>query len=165
MNEPQPTPTFDNWYVVAHPQLVRSVGARCGGDLALAAEVVDEAMVRALERWGRVGSMASPEAWTYRVATNLLRRHFRRRGGERRALARTPPSPEWMSIVEPSPIWTAVRELSGREQEAIVLRYVMGFTEAEIAVALDMSEGSASSLLSRSRKRLRAQVEPSGDLR
>ena len=165
MHDPQPTPTFDTWYVDAHPQLVRGLAARCGGDVALATDMVDEAMVRALERWSRVSVMASPNAWTYRVATNLLRRHFLRRGGERRALARTQPTPEWTAIVEPSPLWDAVAELSAKEREAIVLRYVMGFAEAEIGVALDISEGSASSLLSRARKRLRAQVDRTGALR
>ncbi len=159
MHEPQQSSSFDQWYAVAHPRLVRSLTGRCAGDVGLAAEAVDEAMVRAYERWRRVSRMSSPDAWAYRVAANQLNRMFRRRGGERRALARTQPVAEWTEIAAPSPVWQAVASLGSREREAITLRYVMGFTEAEIAVALDVKVGTASALLSRARATLRTHLD------
>src|SRR3546814_17724782 len=68
---------FDGWYGSEHPRLLRAllvIGGR-GSDVA---EVVDEAFVRAYERWDRVGRMTSPAGWTYRTALNLLRRRWRR---------------------------------------------------------------------------------------
>ena len=52
------------------PRLVGSLTLYCG-DRLLAEEIAQEALVRAFERWGRVGAMASPEAWAYRTAFNL----------------------------------------------------------------------------------------------
>jgi hypothetical protein len=59
------------------------VEAACGPE---AEDVVQEAMVRALERWTRVREMESPAAYVYRIAVNLHRRRFRR------ALRETPAS-------------------------------------------------------------------------
>lgn len=132
---------------------------RCSGDAGLAADAVDEAMVRALERWQRVGEMASPDAWTYRVAANHVKRTFRRRGGERRALQRSQPSAEWVEIADPSPVWAAVARLGAKEREAVVLRYVLDLSENDIAVALDVRVGTASALLSRARKKLRVLLD------
>src|SRR5581483_8077717 len=55
------------------------------GDRALAEELAQEALARAFQHWDRVGTMAAPEAWAYRVAFNLARSSFRRRAVERRA--------------------------------------------------------------------------------
>jgi Sigma-70 region 2 len=53
-------------------------------------DVTAEAFARALERWERVGSMASPGGWTYRVALNVLRRRLRRGALEEHLLRRAP---------------------------------------------------------------------------
>lgn len=153
---------FELWYRTTHPTLVRALLFQCNGDVDVASDAVDEAMVRAYERWSRVHTMESPEAWTYRVAVNLVRRYHRRRGGERAALARTQPVPEWVAAEEPSSVWWAVSRLDRREREAIVLRYVVGLSEAEVAVALGVRVGTASSLLSRARRSLRVALEPAG---
>ncbi|NNE75240.1 MAG: sigma-70 family RNA polymerase sigma factor [Acidimicrobiales bacterium] len=147
--------TFADWYQTVREPLVRALVVRCAGDTELAADSVDEALVRALERWNRVGQMDSPEAWTYRVASNLVSRHYRRRGGEKRALARRGPLPDHVAPAEPDGFWPIVAQLKPREREALALRYVVGFSEAEVARALDMAPGSASALLSRARARLR----------
>jgi len=48
------------------------------GSPDLGREIAAESLARALERWDRVGRMASPGGWAYRVGLNLLRRHHRR---------------------------------------------------------------------------------------
>ena len=156
--------SFDAWYERTHPRLVRSLVVVCGGDRSLAADAVDEAMVRALERWNRVQHMASPDAWTYSVARNHIRRSWRRRRTERRALERSVPVPEWVDDGQAIELWSAVAALEQREREAVALRYVAGLTERELGVALGVSEGTASSLLSRARAKLRdALGEPAED--
>lgn len=165
-DEPSATPlqitsaaaSFDTWYEAHHPRLVRSLLLTCNGNGELAADAVDEAMARAFERWHRVGAMESPEAWTYRVAANHVKRVFRRRGGEQRALAGTVPLAEGFESPVPSPVWDAVRALKPRERDAITLRYVLGFSEAEIATALKVKVGTASALLSRARSHLRQSL-------
>lgn len=58
---------FEDFYQAERATLLRAV-AFALGDLDLGAEATDEAMARAYERWGDVGSMANPSGWVYRVA-------------------------------------------------------------------------------------------------
>src|SRR3546814_14785837 len=50
---------FESWYRREHPRLLASI-VLVSGQPDLAREAVDEALVRALERWDRVSAMASP---------------------------------------------------------------------------------------------------------
>jgi hypothetical protein len=50
---------FEDFYQAERATLLRAV-AFALGDLDLGAEATDEAMARAYERWGDVGSMANP---------------------------------------------------------------------------------------------------------
>src|SRR3546814_12219602 len=86
---------FESWYRREHPRLLASI-VLVSGQPDLAREAVDEALVRALERWARVSAMASPGGWTYLFALNCLRRRTRpaamerpllRSGVRRRSLA------------------------------------------------------------------------------
>jgi DNA-directed RNA polymerase specialized sigma24 family protein len=74
---------FEDFYQAERATLLRAV-AFALGDLDLGAEATDEAMARAYERWGEVGSMANPSGWVYRVAVNLGYNRTRRRALERR---------------------------------------------------------------------------------
>src|SRR5258708_32069041 len=121
------------------------------GDAFTAEELAGEAFARALARWDRVGRMASPAAWTYRVAVNVLRRRQRRMALEQRFFGRhTPPAPSLPDEAHLE-VWEAVRSLAPRSREAIVLRYVSDLTEAAGARAMGISEGAASSLLAEAR--------------
>src|SRR5690606_8259796 len=116
-------PDFEGWYTAVHPRLLASVTV-AAGQVDLAAEVVDEAIARAYERWPRVGRMESPTGWTYVTAVNLLRRKGRRRAIEERLHLRlhstdVPPPQDWS--VE---VWEALGNLPPRERTAIALTYV-----------------------------------------
>ncbi|HLA92885.1 MAG TPA: sigma factor, partial [Actinomycetota bacterium] len=55
-----------------------------------AEEIGQEAFARVWERWDRVGSMADPAGYLYRVAMNVLRSRYRRaRVAARRAVEGT----------------------------------------------------------------------------
>ena len=124
------TGDFESWYRDAHPRLVATL-LLVTGDLGLAADSVDEAFARALERWDRVRSMASPTGWTFRVARNVSRRSLRRSALERRLLAR---SPRPADVPAPAgEIWRIVSDLPLRQREVVVLRHVADLPEAEIA--------------------------------
>src|SRR3546814_14963886 len=85
---------FESWYRREHPRLLASI-VLVSGQPDLAREAVDEALVRALERWDRVSAMASPGGWTYRVALNCLRRRTRPAAMDRRLIppvVRGPPA-------------------------------------------------------------------------
>src|SRR4051794_10773126 len=118
---------FEEWYREEHRRVLGSMVA-LAGDRDLAAEVTDEAFVRALARWNRVQHMASPAGWTYRVALNGLRRKQRRRTTERRAVDRSVAGATTdLGRLDPEPhpeVWAAVRALPTKQRITIVLRYV-----------------------------------------
>ena len=78
---------FEVWYRAIHPRIVAALTLSTGR-LDDAAEVADETLVRALERWTHVRTMASPDGWAFRVAFNLVRRRGRRQALERTVLRR-----------------------------------------------------------------------------
>jgi RNA polymerase sigma factor (sigma-70 family) len=143
--------SFDAWYDREHDRMIATL-LLVTGDLELAAEGVDEACSRALERWERVGAMESPSGWVYRVAFNHASRVARRRSMEARLFRKTTPTPE---LPEPAhELWELVASLPRRQREVVMLRYVAGLPEGEIASALGISRGTVSSTLHDARQRL-----------
>jgi DNA-directed RNA polymerase specialized sigma24 family protein len=135
---------FEAFYRLQHGPLVTSL-LLVTGDPELAREGADEAFARALAAWPRVRSMTSPGGWTYRVAMNVIRRRGRRRGLERRLLARAAPPP-----AVPAPAgeaWLLVAELPRRQRQVVVLRHVADLPEAQIAEVLGISRSTVSSTL------------------
>ena len=154
---------FAAFYEQAHP---RVLGVLCAvsGDRHAAIDATDEAFVRALERWSRVGKMASPDGWTYRVALNGLRRAKRRAAKERAAKERA--ASHHLALTSATPtnpeLWEAVRALAPRQCQAIALRYVADLPEAEIAEVMGITRGTVASTLADARARLAQQLgEPS----
>lgn len=60
----------ERFCAAAWPRLVAAMSHYCG-DVHVAEELVQEALVRACRRWAHVSKLSSPEGWTYRVAVNL----------------------------------------------------------------------------------------------
>lgn len=143
--------SFDAWYEREHDRMVATL-LLATGDVELAVEGVDEACSRALERWPRIGTMESPSGWVYRVAMNHASRLARRRRVEERVFRKLVPKPDL-----PAPageIWELVRSLPERQRQVVMLRYVAGLPEGEIAGALGLSRGTVSSTLYDARQRL-----------
>lgn len=80
---------FELWYRNEHARILATL-TFVVGDLYLAEEVVDEAFVRAYDKWERVKSLESPAGWTYKVAINLVKRRSRRLTKEYGPLASSP---------------------------------------------------------------------------
>lgn len=149
---------FEEWYRSLHPRLVTAIAAAVG-DPDVAADAADEACSRALERWERVGAMASPEAWTYTVGLNVARRRFRRRRRERELLSSEAGSGAMAGPADE--LWAVVAGLPQRQREAVVLRHVGQLTEAEVAEVMGVKRGTVSSTLRAAYLSLRAAA---GDL-
>ena len=147
-----------------HPRLVMVLSAMLDGDHATAAELADETCARALERWDRVGRMASPGGWAYRVACNLGRRRLRRTRREADVMRLVGPTdsastPEWSVEVR-----AAVESLPPRERAAVMLRYVADLTQRDIARAMHVSPGAVAASLHAGREKLaRLLADPDAD--
>lgn len=153
-------PDFEVWYRALHPRLVAAV-LLSTGHLDDAAEVADESMVRALERWSHVRTMASPDGWVFQVAFNLVRRRGRRRALEQTVLRRSAAGATDVVAGPAGEAWDAVRHLTPRQRQVVVLRYVADLPEAEIAEVLGISRGTVSSTLADAKGALRvALIDP-----
>ena len=139
-------------------RLVRSLTLYCG-DRWVAEELAQETLVRAWERWSVVGEAASPEAWTFRTATNLANSWFRRRQAERRAHARLSKEPETGPAVDfelRSTVRAAVAALAHRQREVVVARFFMDLSVEATAILLGCAEGTVRATTHQALGRLRA---------
>ncbi len=109
---------FEDWYGEHYRRVFASVLV-VSGNRAATADAVDEAFARALERWLRVRTMASPVGWTFTVARNLLRWAARRSARESASEVGAGTTPE-IDVA----LWETVRSLPKRERELVALRYV-----------------------------------------
>lgn len=122
------------------------------GDGDLAADAVDEAMVRAYARWGRVGGLQDPAGWVYRVGLNWARSALRKRrlrptvSTEKldRAQASAAPAAD-----EGLDLWGAVGTLSVEHRAVVVLRFYLDWPVEQIAQALQVPAGTVKSRLHR----------------
>jgi RNA polymerase sigma-70 factor (ECF subfamily) len=101
----------------------------------------------------------NPDAWLLRVVGNLAVDHVRRE-------ARTPdlrgdplagdhPGDDAALRVD---LARALRRLSGRQKEVVVMRYLIDLTEEDVAVQLGMTTGSVKTHLHRATTKLRAEL-------
>jgi RNA polymerase sigma-70 factor (ECF subfamily) len=115
-------------------------------DHHLAAESVDEAMVRAFQKWSRVRTYNNPVGWVYRVAMNYARNRLRRRWRE---VAWGSVEPTW-EMATPNPeLMAAILSLPIHQRQIVVLRYVFDWSIREIGNALGIPEGTVKSRLHR----------------
>jgi RNA polymerase sigma factor (sigma-70 family) len=121
------------------------------GSQAIAEDLVQECFARLLVSRRPV---ANQEAYLRRMVVNASRSHFRRRAVERRWVRAN----AHRDLTEPGPdesIVTDLRSLSGRQREAVVLRYFLDLPDHEIARQIGCREATVRSLLHRALARLR----------
>jgi RNA polymerase sigma-70 factor (ECF subfamily) len=135
---------FDRLYLETHPRLVRTLTAVLG-DAASAEDCVQEAFVRAWRAWPRWRPEAPVEAWLYRIALNVSFSH-RRRAKLRQVTERIlRPGLGRVDVrVSASPIRDALAKLPPREAAAVMLRYYHGYSRAETAQILNLTERAVS---------------------
>ena len=146
---------FDDFYRSARPTIARALALSLG-DADLASEATDEAMTRAYERWSRVATLDRPEAWVYRVASNWAMSIFRRR-----RLSLHPfydPAVTDPATTSDPAVHAAVAALDLKHRSVVVCRHLLGWSVAETATALGISEGTVKSRLSRATTTLRTRL-------
>jgi RNA polymerase sigma-70 factor, ECF subfamily len=129
-----------------------------------AEDVVQEAFVRALVRWDRVGAMARPDLWVQRVALNLANSRLRRLGAEARAVGRLAGRQETVTSVFAleQPFWDAVRRLPPKQARVVALRYAGDLAVADIAAIVGTAEGTVKAQLHAARQRLAVLLHEPG---
>jgi RNA polymerase sigma-70 factor (ECF subfamily) len=127
------------------------------GDVETANEAVDEALTRALANWPKIRTYDNPAGWVYRVGLNWARDGFRKRRYE--VLAGTDPEVAGYELPAPDlDVIEAIGRLSIRLRSVVVARYYLDWSNAEVATALGIPEGTVKSRLSRALTRLEIEL-------
>lgn len=120
------------------PRLVALASALAGPSGA--EDVAQEALLRAHRDWDHIGRYDKPGAWVRRVTLHLVASAARRRGSERRAVARLAARPASQApdplAVAADGFWALVRTLPARQATAVALYYLEDLTVADIAEVL-----------------------------
>lgn len=131
------------------------------GDRWIAEELAQEGFAAAYRAWDRVGDMDKPGAWVRRVVVNHSVSRLRRRGVERRALARmgNPDGHSGLGVDDRSAeVWAAVRLLPKRQGQVIALVYFDGMTIAEAGQVIGCSRETARTHLKRGKRALASRL-------
>jgi RNA polymerase sigma-70 factor (sigma-E family) len=130
----------------------RSVARRILGDRQAAEDVAAEALARTYARWHRLEHEPWRDGWVLRVTANLALDVARRRPPPIRPV--TDPDIEDQAAIRLTLV-AALHALPKRQREVIVLRYLTGFAEAEVAASLGISPGSVKTHMHRGMAALR----------
>jgi len=134
-------------------------------DVPTAEDVVQEAFAALYRRHGSgLDSIADPEAYVRRSVVNASRSVLRRRRTMRayippRVLPAPPPEEEVFLKEEHQEVLRALRLLTVRQREVLVLRYWSNMSEADIAATLGLSRGAVKSTASRALAALARKLE------
>jgi RNA polymerase sigma factor (sigma-70 family) len=162
---PTSEPLSRNGTGASHAELVRVVREHAGrlavslmhvtGDFSTAEDLVQDAVVTALQRWPTEGIPERPDAWLFTVARNRGLDILRRESNYRSKLAQL----QWP--VEPEPderlrlIFTCCHPaLSRPSQIALTLRVVCGLTTAQIARAFLVPETTVAQRITRAKRKI-----------
>jgi len=151
-----------------HGALVRLLGVH---QLALAEDIAQEAMLRALRTWSMGGVPANPSAWITQVAMNLARDALRHR---RMSATKEPAviTHHEQLLATPAVAWETAREIrddalrlmfvcchpaiAPDAQIILALKILGGFGTGEIARAFLSSEAAIEKQLTRTKQRIAA---------
>ena len=165
MSAPSPHSRFAAEYAAVHLPFTRYCAARClGADAGTLDDVVQDAVLAALERFERVPEMTSLLAYLVGIANRQLHDRLRHRdvreryrAERRRTLAeRLPADPD--AAVELALVLEAVDRLPERDRDVLLLRGVSDLSLREVAEQLDCTEAAAKVRLHRARRRLRTEL-------
>jgi RNA polymerase sigma factor (sigma-70 family) len=149
----------------SHAQLARVVRQHAGqlaaslvrvtGDFATAEDLVQDAVVAALQRWPVEGIPQRPDAWLFTVARRRGLDVLRREGNYRAKLAQL----QWPPRPDPDErlrlIFTCCHPaLPQQAQIALTLRVVCGLTTAQIARAFLVPETTVAQRITRAKRKI-----------
>lgn len=135
---------------------------RLVADAGTAADLTHDAFLRAFERSAQYRGEAGLGTWISRIATNLALRHLRRD----RWLLRFAAERVWRAQpAEPTPaaaidLDRALLRLSASLRAPLVLVALQGYSHAEAAAALGISEAACRQRVHRARGALAADLRP-----
>lgn len=149
---------FDEFFLAQHERLFQALYLLTG-DRNEADDLAQEALLRAYERWDRVGSMDSPVGYVYRTALNLYRSRLRTLVVRaRRAFSSIPAEDFSGSVAASHDVRRALARLPRGQREALILVEWLGLGSEEAGRVLGIDASSVRGRLHRGRASLRDQL-------
>jgi RNA polymerase sigma-70 factor (ECF subfamily) len=151
---------FDRLYRSTYQRVFATLTIILKGPVA-AEDATQEAYLRAFHAWRGWKQDAPAEAWVFRIALNVAFTQRRRErlfeiGAILRRLGR--PTEGDPSDSVQSDLVRGLRALPPKQASAIVLRHLHGFTNREIAAALNVPERTVASRLAAAKARLQIEL-------
>jgi RNA polymerase sigma-70 factor, ECF subfamily len=160
---------FDRLLGELRPKLHRYC-ARMTGSVIDGEDVVQEALIKAIEALPDMGSIAHPEGWLFRIAHNAALDFLRRRARE--DAARSNEDPDMLvdpaSTADDRQVATTASlhsfmRLPATQRSCVILMDVLGYSLHEIGKVVDGSIPSVKAALHRGRARLRELAQEPDD--
>ncbi len=136
-----------------------------------AEDAAQEVFMRAYRAYDRLRPDSNARAWLYKIATNTALTMLKRQGRDARNAPQVgdgmlnalpgndPPPPERVMRAEAeAAVRAQIDALPGKQQAAVVMRYLHELDYADIAGALDCSQDSARANVYQALKKLRASL-------
>jgi RNA polymerase sigma-70 factor (sigma-E family) len=142
---------FDGFVHARLSELVR-FGRALTGDEHRGADLVQDALERALPRWGQISSR-DPEGYVRRIMVN--RNISVWRSQRREHLTDHPPERPRVEVQHDEEVWAALRLLPPRQRTVVALRYLADQSEAQTADLMGCSVGTVKSQSSAAMRKLR----------
>jgi len=133
-------------------------------DASMAEELVQDAFISLHRRWTSLADPGAAHGYLRTTVINNARSALRHRGVEERYRQPGPPEPAGpeeraVQATEDARVMAALRTLSRRQQEVLVLRYYADLSEQDIAQTLGLTKGAVKSHAHRGLAALRAALE------
>lgn len=147
---------FDEFARARMQQLLRFAHVLTG-DPSAAADLVQDALERAMVAWPRVARQDDPEGYVRRIMVNRNISIWRRLRRER--LVDEPPEVPQQPRGRDLALWEQLKQLPPKQRTVIVLRYYEDMTEQQVADVLGCSVGTVKSQSSKAIANLRRHIE------
>jgi RNA polymerase sigma factor (sigma-70 family) len=145
---------FEHAFKELLPRAYR-VAFRIIGNVTDAEDAAAEALARAHASWRKVGRLSYRDAWVLRIAANVAIDMARKRRNLPLEFEHTDMEEQTVLRVA---LVAALGALPRRQREVIALRWLEGFSEAEIANCLRISVGTVKKTTHKGMAALRARL-------
>jgi RNA polymerase sigma-70 factor (ECF subfamily) len=149
------TSTFEDFFIAEHERLFKAL-YMLTGNRDEADDLAQEALLRAYERWDRVGAMDSPAGYVYRTALNLHRNRLRGLVVRARRVFAAVPAEDLSGPLSASQdLRNALARLPRGQRKALVLVDWLGLGSEEAGQVLGIDASSVRGRLHRAHATLR----------
>lgn len=155
---------FAKLYLKHIDSIYRYVYFRVGQDIQLAEDLTHDVFCKAWEKIENVNSeKLNFKAWIFRIAHNRLIDHYRNDKGEKRLFEAIPDEKKTDETVfkklDNEGLFKALNKLPPLQKDAVIMKYIEGISNKEIAIILKKKEDAVRAIHYRALKKLKTLIK------